>query len=187
MDDSNACKDDRHEIDIKIGKQPKVEEQRNVDAKTTDEPPKVVAPKVDVAHKVDFRIEFTTERKFDDREQMLSWVHDLSFKEYVQKEREEMTTLKCGCPFKVKSYLLSSRQWSLNVVKGEHNYEMTQHFQGHEYAEWLRLNEKDLVRELTGNMALPRNIMSTLKKRRQLTATTIKHINLQCTLPIESV
>ncbi|MCI25001.1 FAR1-related protein, partial [Trifolium medium] len=80
MDDSNACKDNRHEVDIKIGKQPKVEEQRNVDAKTGDEPPKVVAPKVDVAHKVDFCIEFTTERKFDDREQMLSWVRDLSFK-----------------------------------------------------------------------------------------------------------
>ncbi|MCI03408.1 hypothetical protein A2U01_0024447, partial [Trifolium medium] len=70
MDDSNASKDDRHKVDIKIGKQPKVEEQRNVYAMTTDELIKVVATKVDVvAPKVDFRIEFTTERKFDHCEQ----------------------------------------------------------------------------------------------------------------------
>ncbi|MCI44600.1 hypothetical protein A2U01_0065839 [Trifolium medium] len=74
MDDSNASKDDRHKVNIKIGKQPKVEEQRNVDAMTVDELIKVVATKVDVVApkvdpKVDFRIEFTTERKFDHREQ----------------------------------------------------------------------------------------------------------------------
>jgi hypothetical protein len=51
---------------------------------------------------------------------------------------------------------------------------MTQDFQGHKYVEWLRSNEKDLVRDMTD--ALPRNIMSTLKKKRQLAATTIKHI-----------
>ncbi|MCI39359.1 hypothetical protein A2U01_0060590, partial [Trifolium medium] len=39
------CKEDRHEVDIKLVKQPKVEEQRNVDAKPADELPKVVAPK----------------------------------------------------------------------------------------------------------------------------------------------
>ncbi|MCI10649.1 FAR1-related protein [Trifolium medium] len=53
---------------------------------------------------------------------------------------------------------------------------MTQHFQGHKIVERLRPDEKELVRELTENMVLPRNIMLTLKKRRQLTATTIKHI-----------
>ncbi|MCI55479.1 protein FAR1-RELATED SEQUENCE 5, partial [Trifolium medium] len=42
-------------------------------------------------------------------------------------------------------------------------------------------DEKELVRELTENMALPRNILSTLKKRRPQTATTMKHIyNIRC-------
>ncbi|MCI47733.1 FAR1 DNA-binding domain protein, partial [Trifolium medium] len=68
-------------------------------------------------------------------------------------------TLKCGCLFKLKSYHLSSGQWSLNVVNGEHNHEMTRDFQGHKYVEMLQTDEKELVRELTENMALPRNIM----------------------------
>jgi hypothetical protein len=53
---------------------------------------------------------------------------------------------------------------------------MTQNFQGHKYAERLRPEEKKLVQELTDNMAAPRNIMATLKKRRKTTATTMKHI-----------
>jgi hypothetical protein len=48
---------------------------------------------------------------------------------------------------------------------------------GHKYVERLRLEEKDLVREMTSNMFFLRNIMSTLKKRRQVTARTIKHIH----------
>jgi hypothetical protein len=60
------------------------------------------------------------------------------YRMYINKEREEreeMTTMKYGCVFKVKSYLLSCEQWSLNVVNGEHNHEMTQDFQGHKYVE----------------------------------------------------
>jgi hypothetical protein len=53
----------------------------------------------------------------------------------LTRKREEMTTMKYGCVFKVKSYLLSCEQWSLNVVNGEHNHEMTQDFQGHKYVE----------------------------------------------------
>jgi hypothetical protein len=46
-------------------------------------------------------------------------------------------------------------------------------FQGHKHVGRLRPDEKELVQELTENMAAPRNIMSTLKNRRE---TTIKHI-----------
>ncbi|MCI31036.1 otubain, partial [Trifolium medium] len=53
-------------------------------------------------------------------------------------------TVKCGCPFKLKSYLLSSGQWSLNVVNSEHKHEMTEDFQGHKYAERLLPEEKEL-------------------------------------------
>jgi hypothetical protein len=38
---------------------------------------------------------------------------------YVHNEMEEKITLKSGCPFKVKSCLLRSRHWSLNVVNRE--------------------------------------------------------------------
>ncbi|MCI29358.1 FAR1-related protein, partial [Trifolium medium] len=119
MVDAKPSKENKHEVDIKLVKQPKVEEQRNFDANLVDEPPKVVAPKVD------FRIELTTKRKFDHREQMLSWVRDLAvklgfiaviaksdnggngrkgyvtlgcqrgseYREYIHEEREEKTTL----------------------------------------------------------------------------------------------
>ncbi|PNY02933.1 hypothetical protein L195_g026254 [Trifolium pratense] len=77
-DDSNASKVDRHKdkVNIKLCQKPKLEGQRNVDAKTVDEPPKVDV----VAPKVDFRIEFTLEMKFEQHEQMLSWVRDLAVK-----------------------------------------------------------------------------------------------------------
>ncbi|MCH80751.1 FAR1-related protein, partial [Trifolium medium] len=65
---------DRHKVDIEYGKQPKVEEQNNIDAKPANEPPMVEGPKVD------FRIQFTTERKFDDCEEMISRVCDLEYK-----------------------------------------------------------------------------------------------------------
>jgi hypothetical protein len=109
---------------------------------------------------VDFGIEFTTDRKFEQHADMLTWVHDLpetfgfvsvitksdngangrkgyvalgcqrggKYREYAKKKREAKTTLKDGCPFKLKSYMLSAGCWSLNVVNGEHNHEMTQNF-----------------------------------------------------------
>jgi hypothetical protein len=83
MDDSNGGKEDNHKVGIKLGKQPKVEEQNNVDEKPVDEPPKVdvVTLEVDVvAPKVDFRIEFTTEWRFEQHVNMLSWVRDLAEK-----------------------------------------------------------------------------------------------------------
>jgi hypothetical protein len=53
------------------------------------------------------------------------------YREYARKKREAKITLKGGCPFKLKSYRLSTGCWSLNVVNGEHNHDMTQNFQGH--------------------------------------------------------
>jgi hypothetical protein len=50
------------------------------------------------------------------------------------KKREAKINLKDDCPFKLKSYLLSSGCWSLNIVNDEHNHDVTQNFQGHKYA-----------------------------------------------------
>jgi hypothetical protein len=84
--------------------------------------------------------------------------------------------LKDGFPFKLKSYLLSAGCWSLNVVNGEHNHELNQNFRGHKYGERLRPEEKELVREMTNNIAAPKNIPSTLKKRRKSSCSNSKHI-----------
>jgi hypothetical protein len=91
--------------------------------------------------------------------------------EYAKKKREAKITLKGGCPFKLKSYLLSTNCWGLNVVNGEYNHDMPQNFQCHKYVGRLRPEEKELIRKLTDNMATPRNIMATLKYRQKTTAT----------------
>jgi hypothetical protein len=43
---------------------------------------------------------------------------------YINRKRESTTTLKCQCPFKVRSYCLSSRQWSVSVIEGTHNHKI---------------------------------------------------------------
>jgi hypothetical protein len=54
---------------------------------------------------------------------------------------------------------------------------MTQNLQGHKCGEQLRPDKKELVREMTKNMAATRNILSTLKKRRKTSALNAKHIH----------
>ncbi|MCI48789.1 FAR1-related protein, partial [Trifolium medium] len=61
MNDSNAIEE------------PKVAEQRDVDATPADESRNVVVLKID------FRIQFTTGKKFDERGQMHTWVSDLAY------------------------------------------------------------------------------------------------------------
>jgi hypothetical protein len=86
MADSSGAKEDEnviHKVDIRLGKRPMMEEQINVEEKSVDEHPNndVVAPEVvEVTPKVDFRIEFTTDRRFEQRADMLKWVRDLSKK-----------------------------------------------------------------------------------------------------------
>jgi hypothetical protein len=86
MDESNGGKEEEiviHKVDIRLSKGPMVEELSNVDEKPADGQPKVdvVAPEVVVvAPKVDFRIEFTTDMKFEQRNHMLSWIHGLAEK-----------------------------------------------------------------------------------------------------------
>jgi hypothetical protein len=67
-------------VGIRLGKRPISEEQNNVDEKTANEPSNVdvVAPEVVVvAPKFDFRIEFTSDRRFEQRADMQKWVFDL--------------------------------------------------------------------------------------------------------------
>jgi alpha-glucosidase len=104
-------------------------------------------------------------------------VTDVTNRKYVNKKREATTTVKCNCSFRLGSYLLSSGQWSLNDVDEKSNCKMGKILQGHKYAERLKLEDKVLVREMTNNLILSRNILSMLKKRSSMSLTTIKHID----------
>ncbi|KAK2403262.1 hypothetical protein QL285_052716 [Trifolium repens] len=86
MANSSGAKEDEdvmHKVGIRLDKCPMIEEQINLEEKPADEQPHndVVAPVVVVlAPNVDFRIQFTTDRKFEQRADMLTWVRDLSEK-----------------------------------------------------------------------------------------------------------
>jgi hypothetical protein len=87
---------------------------------------------------------------------------DSEYRKYINKKWEDMTTLKCSCLFICwaadnKVLML----WTGNIITRWPGMQR------------LKSKKKELVCEMTTNMALPRNIMSTLKKRTQ---TTIKHI-----------
>jgi hypothetical protein len=56
----------------------------------------------------------------------------------LQQETEVTTTLKCKCSFRLKSYLLSCGQWSVNVIDETHNHKKAKRFEGHKYVEWLK-------------------------------------------------
>jgi hypothetical protein len=86
MADSSGAKEDKdvmHKVGIRLGKRHMIEEHINLEEKPTDEQPDndvifrvVVVP----APNVDFQIQLTTDRKFEQCADMLTWVCDLSEK-----------------------------------------------------------------------------------------------------------
>ncbi|MCH81048.1 FAR1-related protein, partial [Trifolium medium] len=152
---------------------PVLYEQAVVEANRVEEP-QIVAPP---PPNVDFRNQFTTDTKFDDRASMEKWVKDLAlslgFVTVIVKsdngDVQKKGYVHIGCQ-------RGGKYRDLNVVNGVHNHKMTQNFEGHKVAERLTEEEKLLVRQMTKNNTLPRNIMTTLKKGRQMSATTVKHI-----------
>jgi hypothetical protein len=97
-------------------------------------------------------------------------------KAYINKKQEAAETLKCNCPFKVRTYFLSSGEWTVSVIDGTHNHIMANRLEGHKYAKQLIPEKVALVREMSKNNAPPRNISSTIRNKNSTSATTIKHI-----------
>jgi hypothetical protein len=95
---------------------------------------------------------------------------------YVNKKRELTRTLKCQWPFKVRSYCLSSLQWSVSVIEGTHNHKMESRLEGHKVSERLLGDETILVHEMTKNHMKPRHILSTIRGKNLESSTTSKHI-----------
>ncbi|MCI11656.1 FAR1-related protein, partial [Trifolium medium] len=71
-----------------------------------------------------------------------------SHKAYITKKWKATTTLKCNCPFWVRSYLLRCCEWSVNVIDGTHNRIMAKRLESHKYAERLKPEEAILVCEM---------------------------------------
>src|SRR6266487_6936756 len=99
------------------------------------------------------------------------------YKERKKKSKKEDTaTRKTLCPFRLRGYYLASEQWSLSVVCGEHNHEMSKTLEGHLLVGRLKPKEKECVRELTKNLVAPKNIMTMLKGRNPDSKINMKQI-----------
>jgi hypothetical protein len=104
MDESNRGKEEEnaiHKVGIRLGKYPKVEEWINVDEKSADEQPNVYVVASEVALKVYLRIQFTTDRKFEQRNHILSYVRDLAeklgFVDVITKVNGQKGYVALGC------------------------------------------------------------------------------------------
>jgi hypothetical protein len=99
---------------------------------------------------------------------------------YKEKKRilkkQDTTTKKFMCPFRLRGYFLASQEWKLSVVCGEHNHEMAKTLEGHTLAGRLKPEEKECVQELTRNLVPPKNILTTLKGRNPESKTNMKQV-----------
>ncbi|XP_021817352.1 uncharacterized protein LOC110759580 isoform X1 [Prunus avium] len=93
------------------------------------------------------------------------------------KKRCGTGTKKCGCPFTLKGEKLASGNgWMLKVVCGVHNHASTEYSEGRSYAGRLSEQETSLLIDLSKSLVRPKEILSTLKQRDELNATTIRTI-----------
>jgi len=83
-------------------------------------------------------------------------------------KHEATGSRKCGCMFMLHGYLSrETNGWRLNILNRVHNHEMKPSLEGHILAGRLREDDKKIVRDLTKNFVLPKNILLNLKRKRQ--------------------
>ncbi|KAM1005739.1 hypothetical protein ACFX1T_002602 [Malus domestica] len=93
------------------------------------------------------------------------------------KKRRGTGTKKCGCPFTLKGEKSANGDgWMLKVVCGVHNHASTEYPDGRSYAGRLSEQETSLLIDLSKSLVRPKEILSTLKQRDELNATTIRTI-----------
>ncbi|KAK2366696.1 protein FAR1-RELATED SEQUENCE [Trifolium repens] len=99
------------------------------------------------------------------------------YKEPKRKlKREDTATRKCDCPFRLRGYFLTNKQWKLSVVNGEHNHEMAKNLECHILAGRLKPKEKECVHQLTRNLVSPKTILNTLREKNKESKTNMKQI-----------
>jgi len=104
-----------------------------------------------------------------------------SYIEYKRKSRREIASSgNCECPFQVRGYLLTAGDWSLKVVDGRHNHNMTDVLKGHKTVSRLNPNKRVHLQEMVDSNVPVRQMLTNLRKRNRTTSTTIKHVYNAC-------
>ncbi|XP_050915837.1 uncharacterized protein LOC127130926 [Lathyrus oleraceus] len=72
-------------------------------------------------------------------------------------KRDDNGSSKCECLFKLREYRKTNDTWKFNVVSSIHNHVLCQKLVGHPIVCRLISDEKELVSDMTLNMAAPKN------------------------------
>jgi len=94
------------------------------------------------------------------------------------KVKHEATgSRKCGCLFKVRGYVVrEDNAWRLAILNGVHNHEMVPYVARHLLAGRLMEDGKKIVHDLTNSSVKPKNILTSLKKKRKESLANIKQV-----------
>ncbi|KAK9088189.1 hypothetical protein Scep_027271 [Stephania cephalantha] len=96
--------------------------------------------------------------------------------EEEDNSRYKTGTKKCNCPFAINVKELPDSLWHVNLVCGQHNYDISIYLEGHSYVSRLNPDEKVVLQQTTKGNVKPHGILTTLKERDKLNSSTIRII-----------
>ncbi|XP_050918559.1 uncharacterized protein LOC127135989 [Lathyrus oleraceus] len=92
-------------------------------------------------------------------------------------KRDDTSSRKCECHFKVRGYKLANKNWRFNVICGLHNHDLCEKLVGHPSVCRLIPEEKECVADMILNLVQPKNILATLKWKRSENISNINYVS----------
>lgn len=91
-------------------------------------------------------------------------------------KRDDIDSRKCECSFKTCSYMLTNKTCTFNVICDLHNHDLYEKSVGHPSVCRLMLEETKYVADMTLNLVQPKNILTTLKRKRPRNISNTKQV-----------
>ncbi|XP_050896317.1 protein FAR1-RELATED SEQUENCE 6-like [Lathyrus oleraceus] len=99
------------------------------------------------------------------------------YRPHLQNFKQDGTgSRKCECPFKLCGYMLANKRWRFKFICGLHNHDLCEKLVGHLIVFRLILEEKGCVSDMTLNLVQPKNILTTLKRKKPENIPNIKQV-----------
>ncbi|XP_058775580.1 protein FAR1-RELATED SEQUENCE 5-like [Vicia villosa] len=93
-----------------------------------------------------------------------------------KSKRDDMSSRKCECPFKICCYMLASKKWRFSFIYGLHNHDLFSKLQGHPSVCRLKPEEKTCFSDMFLNLIQPKNIPATLKQKEPDNVSNISQV-----------
>ncbi|AES91911.1 hypothetical protein MTR_4g120790 [Medicago truncatula] len=119
---------------------------------------------------------FTTNARWREREELLTWVrrqgvkagYGVGYTTHLRQGRNR---------FRLKGFFdKDTNDWWLAMLCGMRNHDLEEKLQGHLIAGRLSAEEKKKVIDMTKSLTVPRNILTNLKENNKESVTTIKQV-----------